>query len=776
MAEHDQNLKRVLQRLSEANATVRQDKCIIGQPMVEFNGHRISAQGILPLKSNIDAVLRMTPPTDQKQLIRFLSTANYYLKFVQGFAELCEPLRQLLRKDVVWNWSSDCQHSFDQLKERLISAPVLAHFDISASTYLTCDASGTAIGACLSQRSRHDGIERPVAFISRALSPAERKYSATEREALACLWACERLDFYLYGRHFTLITDHAALTSLLAPTGTGHKPLRLHRWYDRLWKYNFTPVYRRGTDNAVADCLSRSYSVNDVTAEVTSSAEASDIDDDNDLVQTVFGNGTTAAVTLQELQQATRMDPVLCEVIKYVTDGWPSSKQSVTPAARVFFDMREEMSVIQSGSCLVRGQRLVIPATLQPTMLNLAHEGHPGIVRMKRKCRDTIYWPGMDMDIERYVRNCAACVISGKSVRPSAGPLIPIQLPKGPWRKLSLDFAGEFIAAPVHQRYIIVAMDYFTKWPEVTVCGQPTTKAVIDFLTALFDRFGLVEEICTDNGVQFCSLEFQEFLQKHNIRHSKSSLYAPQTQGEVERFNRVIKEGIRAALAEGKSFITGLRQSVAAYRTTHNSTTGYTPAELMFTFPANTPLTQLHEQALVKDSTGQQSADKQQEVRRRVHFSQQKMQATHDKRHHVKRPLFKAGDLIRIKLPSIPHKLAPAYSEQRRVRRAAGNTVWTDDGKKWNVRRCILSRSSIKHRHSALSTETAVGDPPPEQRKDKEASRRTAETDDNEAPTFSMPLPSVNVERTPQPDCGTAPRRSTRIRRPPDFTDFVLYD
>jgi Integrase core domain len=134
--------------------------------------------------------------------------------------------------------------------------------------------------------------------------------------------------------------------------------------------------------------------------------------------------------------------------------------------------------------------------------------------------------PEIDDEIEDYVRNYTACVASGKSSRPTPGLLQPVALPVKPWRKLALDIAGEYVAAPQHQWYLIAAVDYHSKWPEVGMCGSPTTAAVTGFLTGLFQRFRVVEEITTDNGVQFTSTEF---LQAHGIRHTLLALYNPET-------------------------------------------------------------------------------------------------------------------------------------------------------------------------------------------------------------------------------------------------------
>lgn len=417
------------------------------------------------------------------------------------------------------------------------------------------------------------------------------------------------------------------------------------------------------------------------------------------------------------------------------------------PELRIYFDLQHELSV--SGRCVVRGVRTIIPETLTAAILDLAHEGHPGIVRMKQLCRDAVWWAGIDKDIERYVRDCTACVLSGKAAKPRPGPLHPVPLPSGPWRKLAVDIAGEFMAAPHHQRYVIVAVDMYSKWPEVAACGSPTSASVIEFLTSIFDRFGLVEEIVTDNGVQFVSKEFEDFLAAHSIKHSKSALYSPQANAAVERFNRVVKEGIKAALAEGKPFMTGLRQVLAAYRMTKQATTGVSPASLMLAFSVRTPLSVLSQsrQSLEPPSTTG--------MRQRVTDKQQTMAEQHDRRTRAAPTSIKAGDYVRILLPKTAHKLAQSYSEPRQVTKVRGNTVWLQNGSAWNVRRCLLESPQprpplITHR--------------PTTHTDDDAST-TSDGDRDDQPTFSFPL-------THQPP---ALRRSNRVRRPRDFSAFFTY-
>ena len=754
IAQHDQRLRRVMERLVQHNATVRQDECVIGASVVEFNGHRISASGLQPLSSNVDAILRIPVPVEPRQLVRFVSTAVYYLKFVPGFADICEPLRQLLKADAVWSWTPACQYSFEELKRRLSSPPVLAHFDVTRPTLVTCDASAVAIAATLSQR--HDGKELPVAFASRTLSVTVRRYSASEREAPACLWACEHWHFFLYGRRFTLITDHQALKTLLTTGGS----LRLHRWSDRLQQYNYLVEFRPGRLNVVADCLSRSFDAPASSASDPPSPRLeTDVEDEEDaVVNTIFGNLASPVVTIEAVASATSADSVLQSAIEFVVQGWSPSKAEVTSSCRSFYELREDLSVV--GRCLLRGCRVVIPSSLRNQMFELAHEGHPGVARMKGKCREVIWWPGIDADIERYVKDCSGCVISGKSVRPSPGPLQPVILPSGAWRKLSLDIAGEFVAAPRGHRFMLVAVDYYSKWPETATCESVTSSAVIEFLSGLFDRYGLVEEISTDNGPQFTSSEFRSFLQSLGIRHCLSAFYSPQSNAEVERFNRLMKEGLRTGLADGRSFTTAVRQTLAAYRTTPHATTGVTPASLFLAFPVRTPLSMLplavtsSQQSAPSGSLSSlplSTAPSSQSVKSKVSFAQSRMSADHDRRYRAKSPLIKSGDFVRIKLPIVPHKLAPRYSEPRTVVKAAGNTVWLQNGQRWNVRRCLLHRSVLKQ-------------PPPEM---------TSLV----GPSVQAPL--CGDEDVPVPVCMRVPqqqlRRSQRMRRPRDMGPAIVY-
>ena len=192
----------------------------------------------------------------------------------------------------------------------------------------------------------HNGTERPIAFASQALISAEQKYSVGEREALACVWACERWHMYVYDRSFTLRTDHQALTALLATSGSGHRHQRIHRWYERLHQYNFTLQFTPGRENVGTDLLSRSTPPPAVDLNPYTS--------DLDLIQ-LLHSPLEATVSLQELQQASKQDPVLSRLQTFIHSGWP-------PASGL-------PDSLAPDHCIVRGHRTLHHTrhTLRPT-------------------------------------------------------------------------------------------------------------------------------------------------------------------------------------------------------------------------------------------------------------------------------------------------------------------------------------------------------------------------------------------------------------------------
>ena len=209
--------------------------------------------------------------------------------------------------------------------------------------------------------------------------------------------------------------DHEALATLLTSSGSGHKPQRLHRWSDRLYQYNFSVEYISGSANHVANMLSSI--VHDSCSDPPMLNDAE-----------VLGMNLAHLVTPEELQRVSQEDATLQRVCNYITNGWP---RSVPTHLKPYFQLRAELTSFHQ-ICVARGSCAVIPESLQARVLQLAHDHHPGIVRMKQRCREAVWCPGMNTHIEQFVHNCEACAISGKSVKPTQPPMQQIEWPPRP--------------------------------------------------------------------------------------------------------------------------------------------------------------------------------------------------------------------------------------------------------------------------------------------------------------------------------------------------------
>ena len=212
---------------------------------------------------------------------------------------------------------------------------------------------------------------------------------------------------------------------------------------------------------------------------------------------------------------------------------WPDE---VPTAMQPYTNKKEELTV--EGNCLLWGVRVIIPPELQTKMTKLLHQTHPGIIRMKALVRSYVWWPGIDKDLENCSKGCQACQ-QHQNVEQKT-PLHPLEFPKRRWQRLHLDFAGPFQG---HMWLIVV--DAYSKWPEVIPMKVITATRTIKELHTIFARWGLSEQIISDNGPQFISEEFQKFAQSNGIKHSKIAPYHPQSNGAAERFVQTFKQAMK---------------------------------------------------------------------------------------------------------------------------------------------------------------------------------------------------------------------------------------
>lgn len=190
---------------------------------------------------------------------------------------------------------------------------------------------------------------------------------------------------------------------------------------------------------------------------------------------------------------------------------------------------------------LLQREMLVPPTSIRWRLINLAHESHPGSVRTKQRLRQRFWWPRMEIEVESCIKDCNTCQANDKTAVTTVSPLQPVALPSGAWKQLGIDTAGLFDRLPLEFGFAVTLADYLSKWPEVAFCTQVTAEVVCNFLTTIFSRKGYPDVNVSDHGPQFLSSTFREFLDTRGISHRRSAIYHPQANGQMERFNRVLK-------------------------------------------------------------------------------------------------------------------------------------------------------------------------------------------------------------------------------------------
>ncbi len=256
--EHLIVLDKVLSRLQQHGVKVKKSKCEFLCKSVEYLGFKIDEKGLHPSESKVEAIVKAPAPTNISELRSFLGLLNYYGKFVPNLSTLLHPLHSLLQTNVKWQWSPQCAQAFDTCKQQLLSSKWLTHYDPKKILRLACDASPYGVGAVISH-VLPTGEEHPIAFASRTLTASEKNYAQIEKEALSIVFGVKKFNKYLYGRKFHLLTDHKPLLAILGPKSAipTLAALRMQRWALTLLAYDYDIEYRRSSDHANVDALSR---------------------------------------------------------------------------------------------------------------------------------------------------------------------------------------------------------------------------------------------------------------------------------------------------------------------------------------------------------------------------------------------------------------------------------------------------------------------------------------------------------------------------------------
>ena len=375
---------------------------------------------------------------------------------------------------------------------------------------------------------------------------------------MALVFGVKKFHSYVFGHCFELVTDHKPLLALLHEhkSTSAQASARICRWSLFLSAYEYTICFRKTQDHGNADALSR-LSLQRTVPSTSTPPE----------LVLLLNHMGESPVTARHIRVWTRRDPILSKVKDYIEHGWPSERDKELADDRA---KQTELSVYHS--CVLWGATVVVPPQGRKAVLQELHEGHPGMTRAKGLARMFVRWPGLDTDIEQSVQQCAAC--QQQQPDPPSAPLQPWKWPSRPWVQLHMDFAG-----PLQGKMILIVIDSHSKWIEAFPTSSTTSSTVIQLSRTLFSQFGLPEVLVSDNGSCCVSEEFETFLLNNGIKHITSAPYHPATNGLAERAVQIVKKGLKKETVG--TMEERLAKVLLAYRTTPQSTTGVTPAELL---------------------------------------------------------------------------------------------------------------------------------------------------------------------------------------------------
>ncbi|BBG92801.1 transposable element gene [Prunus dulcis] len=460
-------------------------------------------RGIEVDRAKIETIEKLPPPSTVKGIRSFLGHAGFYRRFIKDFSKITKPLCKLLLKDSEFNFDSDCLEAFNLLKTKLTTAPVIMAPDWELPFEIMCDASDYAIGAVLGQRKNK--LLHVIHYASRTLNDAQLNYATTEKELLAVVFALDKFRSYLLGAKVIVYTDHAALKFLLAKKEA--KP-RLIRWVLLLQEFDIEIRDKKGSENVVADHLSRLVREDEVIEDVGPILE-----------------------TFPDEQLYSRMKRIHHSL----------KKKFLSLVKHYYWD---DPYLWKHGPDQVI--RRCVPETEMADILlhchTLACGGHYGASKTTAKVLQSgFFWPTLFKDAQDFVARCDPCQRTGNISSRNQMPLnniLEVEL----FDVWGIDFMGPFPAS-YGNLYILVAVDYVSKWVEAAALPTNDAKVVVRFLRKnIFTRFGVPRAIISDGGTHFCNRQFNSLLAKYGITHKVSTPYHPQTSGQVEVSNRELKK------------------------------------------------------------------------------------------------------------------------------------------------------------------------------------------------------------------------------------------
>lgn len=635
---HVQILKEVLSRIIKAGLTLNRDKCDFCKSELKYLGYVVNSSGLLVDPDKVDAILRIPSPRNVRDVRHILGLASWYRRFIPNFSTVAAPITALTQKNKQFFWTTECEQALTCIKECLISAPVLACPNFDLPFTVQTDASDYGLGAILSQVQ--DGAERVICYLSRSLNKAERKYTTTEKECLAVLFAIEKFRPYIEGTKFTVVTDHYSLKWLYKikdPVG------RIARWAVRLQQYDFDIVHRPGKNHTVPDALSRAVPVINSLSDIN-----------------VFTDVT---------------DKWYLNLLRQVTERPQSYPMWMVENNQLYKLSKPQYPELSGTSWLC-----VVPKESRKKIIHDHHDpplcGHLGISKTCARIAEHFYWPKLKTDVANYIRKCTTCLETKPDQKRPIGKMLSAQpTAQRPWQLVSADLVGPLPRSRSGYVYILSVLDCFSKFillfPLRSAKGPALCKALEDHV---FLIFGAPETLIVDNGPQFRSHSFRALLENYQVKVSYTANYHPQA-NPVERHHRVVKTMLSAYVKDNHpQWEKYLNKVGAAMRSSKSDVTQLTPnfvnygREVYFSGSRNDPPTDTPAISAYDDPKGVSVALNKvfKDVQKRLKDAYNRTKIPYnlrrrDERFHLGQMVWKKNYVLSDATRKFTGKLAPKY-------------------------------------------------------------------------------------------------------------------
>ncbi|KAL2240852.1 UNVERIFIED_CONTAM: Transposon Ty3-I Gag-Pol polyprotein, partial [Sesamum indicum] len=551
--EHKQHLRTILQILREKQFYGKFSKCEFWMEEISFLGRVVSKEGVEPDPAKVKAILEWEPPKNVSEIRSFLGLASYYRRCVKDFSIIAKPLTNLLKKNAPFNWNDKCAQSFEELKKRLTSAPILALPSGNGGYVVFTDASRQGLGCVLMQHGR------VIAYASRQLRPHEMNYLTHDLELAAIVNALKIWRHYLYGETFQIFTDHKSLKYI--PTQK-ELNLRQRRWMELLKDYDCTIDYHPGKANIVADALSR---------------------------KTVDQLAGMICYNMEYLTALRAMDvhfSIGGDILLATIQVKPSLKDKIKDAQAKDPYLQRMKAKVQKGKKELR-MEIMHEAHYAPYAI------HPGSTKMYRDLRPYYWWPTMKKNVAEFIAKCLTCQQVKAEHQALAGKLHPLTILAWKWEKIAMDFVIRLPRTFRRHDAIWVIVDRLTKSAHFLPIRQNDSldKLAELYVSEIVRLHGIPTSIVSDTDPRFTSHFWGSLQTALGTKLHFSTTFYPQTDGQSERTIQTLEDMMRACVIEFKgNWDDPLPLMEFAYNNSFHSSIGMATYEALYGRKCRSPI------------------------------------------------------------------------------------------------------------------------------------------------------------------------------------------